>query len=123
MTVLYPTEPVPTRKEHQRMTIPLNTVVPATDAVSGLVLAVTIALAVTAFAALCMAFAQFVRTRVNGSLAVIASAGVLAVLVGSVVVGGALTRPPAAAADEDRGSPSQVDSPAGVQLPTLSLND
>lgn len=105
---------------------PLYTVVPATTVSHGLPVAVTIAVAVTALVAIGMAILALHRNaRLTGLRVAIGAASALAILVGALLVGGSLTRPPAAAAsDEDRGVRPVPTVPAetelsGFQLPTL----
>lgn len=108
---------------------PLSTVAKATNAFDGVPLAVTIALAVTALVAVGIVIVGLRRThRLTGLAAAIGAASVLAILVGAFFVGGSLTRPSAAHADEDHGTRSVGTAPAeakltGLQLPTLSLDE
>jgi hypothetical protein len=106
---------------------PLSTVATATSAINGVPLAVTIAVAVTALVAVGMMIVGLRRThRLTGLTAGIGAASVLAILVGALFVGGSLTRPSAANADEDHGTRSVGSAPieaklTGLQLPTLAL--
>jgi hypothetical protein len=85
--------------------------------------AIALALAVTALVAIGMAVVSSLRAKRASRSAVIIGAGAaLAILVGALSVGGTLTRPPAAAADEvvTRVAVGGVKADLqGLQLPTL----
>ncbi|HWR84695.1 MAG TPA: hypothetical protein VN200_01745 [Rhodoglobus sp.] len=102
---------------------PMLPVVPPTGPDASLPDAIAVALAVTALIAVGMAVISSLRTKRASRRAVIIGAGAtLAILVGALSVGGALTRPPAAAADEisTRGAVGIVKVDLhDFQLPTL----
>ena len=92
---------------------------------SGLLLAVTVAAAVTALAALGMVVLKLRRTmRLTGVTTVVSVASALAILIGAVLVGGSLTQPPTSIA-ERTGSKvaAQMEKLPGLQLPTLGYED
>ncbi len=94
---------------------------PAAAAVSGLPLAVMIAVAVTALAAIGMVVVTLRRTmRPTGLTVGISVVSALAVLVGALLVGGSLTQPPTAATPGKalKGF-ALVQKNVDVQLPTL----
>ncbi len=103
----------------------LNSVVHTAEATSGLPLAVTIAVAVTAVVALGMGVWSLRRgARSNRLTAGLGSATALVILVGALAIGGSLTRPPAASADEDQAPRGVGHAPfelrlSGFQLPTM----
>lgn len=103
----------------------LHTSVNAASAASGLPLAVTIAVAVTAAVAVGMSVWSLRRgARPHRRTVGICAATALVILVGAVVIGGSLTRPPAASADEDRAPRGLGHAPfelklSGFQLPTI----
>lgn len=102
---------------------PLLAAVPPAETSTGLLLAVTIALSATALVAIGFSLAAL-RRRMKLSRVAVSIGGAIAllVLVGSLLVGGSLTRPPTAVAD---GAPrGQATAPfeaklTGFQLPTL----
>ena len=97
------------------------TALPQAGADSGLLIALAIALAATAAVAVGMAgVARMRRSRVFRTAIGIGAGSGLALLVGALLVGGTLTRPPAAVADEP--SPDTgVDSVVRVDLETFQL--
>ncbi|MBC7590476.1 MAG: hypothetical protein H7226_05450 [Salinibacterium sp.] len=103
----------------------LYTIVPAVVEATGLPVAVTIAVAVTALAGLGMVvWSLHSSAKLTRLRAVVSASTALVILVGAVAFGGLLTRPPAANADEDH--PSRAAAQArfelklsGLQLPTL----
>lgn len=103
------------------------TAAPQAGATNGLLTAVAIALAVTALVAVGMTVvAKLKHVRISGLAFSIAAGSIIAVLVGALFVGGALTRPPAAAADVKPAGKLTGDGPSeskfdleGFQLPTL----
>lgn len=103
------------------------TAAPQAGADNGLPTAVAIALAVTALVAVGMTVAAKLKhVRVSRTVIRIGAGSILAVLVGALFVGGALTRPPAAAADNEATvkltghGPVEVKTDLeGFQLPTL----
>ena len=106
---------------------PMLTAAPQAVADNGLPIALALALAVTAVVAIGMAVAaKLKRVRPSRIVVSIAAGSALAVLVCALLVGGALTRPPAAVADES-GTKTFGVAPAavkvipaeGLQLPTL----
>lgn len=125
---MYPTEPVPTRKEQQHM-IAVFMVAPAANAIDGLPVAVTIAIAVTALVAIGMLVVVLRRTmRLTGLTVGISVASAAAILVSALLVGGSLTQPPTAAANENSGSKGATQQPieaklTGLQLPTLAFEE
>jgi hypothetical protein len=103
--------------------IPLLTAAPQAETTIGPLIAVTIALTVTALAAIGLAVVAL-RRRVRLSRLAVGIAGgtALAILVSALLVGGSLTRPSAAVADENggRGQSEPVDAKfENLQLPTL----
>ena len=97
-------------------------VAPATAASSGYPVAVTIAVAATALVAIGMVVVMLRRTMRPTRLTVgISMVSALAVLVGALLVGGSLTQPPTAAAEQDRAPKgvAVVDKLEGLQLPTI----
>lgn len=104
---------------------PMLTVVPPTGADNGLPTAVAIALAVTALVAVGMVVAaKLTHARPSRTVAGIGVGSTLAVLVGVLLVGGALTRPPAAVAGDEVSGKLTGHGPVevkveGFQLPTL----
>ena len=103
----------------------LYTAVPAVVVAIGLPVAVTIAFAVTAFAGLGMVvWSLHSSAKLTRLSAVVSASTALVILVGAVAVGGSLTRPPAAIADEDHTSRAAAQAPFelklnGLQLPTF----
>ena len=103
------------------------TAAPQAGAGNGLPTALAIAFAVTAIVAVGMTVAAKLKHVRPSRLVVSIGAGsILAVLVGALFVGGALTRPPAAAADSETAGKSAGQGPVeakleleGLQLPTL----
>ena len=104
---------------------PMLTAIPQAGADNGLPIAVAVALAVTALVAIGMAVAaKLRRTRFSPAVVGIGAGTGLAILVGALLVGGALTRPSTAAADEN--APGKTVGSEAVkidwdtfQLPTL----
>ncbi len=100
------------------------TALPQAGADSGLLIAIAIALVATAAVAVGMAgVAGIRRSRLSRTAIGIGAGSGLALLVGALLVGGTLTRPPAAVADEISpgkgvGSVERVDFET-FQLPTL----
>jgi len=95
---------------------------PAAATSGGYPVAVTIAVAVTALVAIGMVVVMLRRTMRPTRLTVgISVVSVLAVLVGALLVGGSLTRPPTAAAAPEPAPKgvSVVVKLDGLQLPTL----
>jgi hypothetical protein len=103
------------------------TAAPPAGAANGLLTAVAIALAVTALVAVGMTVAAKLKhVRISGLAVSIGAGSIIAVLVGALFVGGALTRPPAAAADTELVGKLAGHGPVeskveleGFQLPTL----
>lgn len=95
----------------------MDTAAPAAVAASGILLAVTIAVAATALVALGSVTWSLQRSaRLNRLTAGISAAIALVILVGASVIGGSLTRPPAALADEDRAPRSVSRAPIELKL-------
>ena len=105
--------------------IAVLTAAPAATAVSGLPVAVTIAIAAVALVAVGMLVVVLRRTmRLTGLTVGISVASAAAIVVGALLVGGSLTQPPAAAADENPLQKGAAQQPieaklTGLQLPTL----
>jgi hypothetical protein len=108
---------------------PMLTAIPQAGADNGLPIALAVALAATALAAIGMTVvAKFMSAwkndaRLARTVVGIGAGSALALLVGALIVGGALTRPPAAVADEPAGKVpghGPVETKVeGFQLPTL----
>ena len=101
------------------------TAVAQAGADDGLLIALAVASAATALAAIGMTVAAKLRhARVNRTMVGIGAGFTLALVVGGLIVGGALTRPPAAAADGESVGKVPGHGPVeikidGFQLPTL----
>lgn len=102
-----------------------ESIVPAIDATNGMPMAVIIAVSITAIVALGMGVWSLRRnarlTRLAGGVSAVIALGIL---VGALVMGGSLTRPPTAAAVEDQAPRGATTAPielklSGLQLPTL----
>lgn len=104
---------------------PMLTALPQAGADNGLPIAVAVALAVTALVAIGMAVAAKLRhTRFSPTAVGIGAGAGLAILVGALLVGGALTRPSTAVADENTAGKSSGSAAVKIdwdtfQLPTL----
>jgi hypothetical protein len=104
--------------------IAVLTAAPAATPLTGLSIAVTIAISVTAIVALGLVISSLRRSaRFTLAAAAIASVGAVAVIVSALLVGGSLTQSPAANATitgvKHVGVPSIVTKLVGPQLPTL----
>jgi ABC-type nickel/cobalt efflux system permease component RcnA len=109
--------------------IAVFSVAPAATALDGLPIALTIAFAATALVAIGMAVVVLRRkTRLTGLTAGLSVASAATIIVGALLVGGSLTQPPAAAANENPASRGAAQQPieaklTGLQLPTLAYAD
>lgn len=102
----------------------MDTAAPAAVAASGILFAVTIAAAATALVALgSVAWSLQRSARLNRLTAGISAAIALVILVGASVIGGSLTRPPAALADEDRAPRSVSRTPIELKLGNTKLSE
>ncbi len=101
------------------------TAIPQAGADDGLLIALAVASAATALAAIGMTVVTKLRhARVNRTMVGIGAGFALALVVGGLIVGGTLTRPPAAAADGESVGKVPGHGPVeikvdGFQLPTL----
>lgn len=104
---------------------PMLTAIPQAGADNGLPIAIAVALAATALAAIGMTVVAKLRhARLTRTVIGIGAGSALALLVGALIVGGALTRPPAAVADDEPAGKAPGQGPVetkieGFQLPTL----
>ena len=102
----------------------METAAPAAVAASGIFLAATTAAAATALAARGSVVWSLQRSaRLNSLTAGVSAAIALVILVGASVIGGSLTRPPAALADEDRAPRSVSRAPIELKLGNTKLGN
>ena len=102
----------------------MDTAAPAAVAASGILFAVTIAAAATALVALGSVVWSLQRSaRLDRLPAGISAAIALVILVGASVIGGSLTRPPAALADEDRAPRSVSRAPIELKLGNIKVGN
>lgn len=100
----------------------MDTAAPAAVATSGILLAATIAFAATALVALGSVVWSLQRSaRLNWLTAGIGATTALVILVGAAVIGGSLTRPPIAFADEDRAPRTVSRGPSELKLSDTKL--
>ena len=102
----------------------IDTAAPAAVATSGTLLAVTIAVAATALVALGSVVWSLQRSaRLSRLTAGIGATTALVILVGAAVIGGSLTRPPLAFADEDRAPRTVSRAPSELKLSEAKLGN